>query len=333
MKRRAILASVAGLGAMAGCLGDTGGGDSTTGTTRTPTGTTQQSPDTATATDRPTESPDSETETTTQPEDESGTTEDDGEPEDDFEWDPASDDPFKTFDFGDRSAVAFPDNNRPLTVRIWNMADEERKISFDVDDTGSAAVQGYKIPFPPNEWMELSILVPSTYTLAVSTDDESEDRVQYDHGDFDCNETVSFVGIDAENRVRQKTQTTLVECPDPTVTTTDLTDGDGACASETRSSASVTFGDETVTVDGEFQTGDPCYDLELADANYDAKTDELVLTVAASDTGDECIECVGLVPYEAAVGFKYDFPTHVAVQHQQQGETTTVARATRNAAD
>lgn len=111
----------------------------------------------------------------------------------------------------------------------------------------------------------------------------------------------------------------------PSVAATAFDDGEGDCGGD--DAATVTVSDRTVVVAGRAMTPDPCHDLALAAADYDAGDDRLTVVVAVGDEGPGgCVECVGEVPYEARVTFDRGLPGTVIVRHRRNGETVLVAR-------
>ncbi|WP_267642683.1 hypothetical protein [Haloarchaeobius amylolyticus] len=322
MKRRALLTSLAGgIGALAGCLdesgvGGPGGTDTTTRDTTRRTTTEPTTDDPATTDDRTTTDDD---ETTT-------------EGSDRFEWDPASEEPFAESAIGDRDSVAFPDNNRPAHVRVWNMADEARDLRLTVADGLTDELDGPgSVTFPADEWYELTLQVPTLYTVTLLDGDETLQTLEFDHGDFDCNSGAHMVGVEADGTTHVTAFSTAVGCPAPEITATSLGAGEGDCASRDTSTATVSFTDDGVDIEGTLVTGDPCYEVSVGDIGYNPKTDELRVTLTTQPGDGSCMNCVGAVPFQASAGLKHDLPAHVVVRHQSNGETTTVAEAMRNA--
>jgi hypothetical protein len=300
MKRRTLLGAVAGsLGAasLAGCLG---GGDGTGG------------PDSGT--DTPTDTPEPTTDPPT-------TTPSTG---DDFRFEPGSDEPFDRIERGDRSAVVFPDNNRPQDVKVWNDTDDQLEISLVVT-RDQETVLSRRITFPPDGFLTLTLQTPNDWQVRLRRDWTTLQTIEIPRESFDCNHIEHRVGIAEHLTVYMELLATEIACPDPAVVETAFAAEEGQCASQTDSSATIAFEGESVAVDGTFVTPNPCYELRLATAAYDANADVLEVVIAAQSTGETCVQCVGSIDYEATVAFEHDVPGQVVVKHRKDGKSTVVA--------
>ena len=301
MKRRTLLGAVAGsLGAasLGGCLGDGGGNDDGDG-----------DPDTTTdGTPEPTTRPP----TTIPP---NG---------DDFRFDPGSDDPFDRIERGDRSTMVFPDNNRPQDVKIWNAAEESREMTLGVTRDGEAVLDR-TVTFPADGFLTLTLRAPADWQVALRRNGSPLGTIQVARDSFDCNQISHLVGVTADWTVHTQLLATEIACHGPAIAETSFSAEDGRCASGPESAATIAFEGESVVVDGTFVTPNPCYELRLATAAYDANDDALEVVVAATGTGDTCIQCVGAVDYGASVGFEHELPRQVVVKHRTDGKSTVVA--------
>ncbi|WP_227133276.1 hypothetical protein [Halorubellus salinus] len=98
------------------------------------------------------------------------------------------------------------------------------------------------------------------------------------------------------------------------------------CGSE--NSATASFGDSGVSVDGKIPTSDPCHEAAFVDVEL--SDGALTVTFEAVETDeDACQQCLGMVEYTAGIGTENGVPKSVTVKHKAQGETTVVADATR----
>jgi len=301
MKRRTLLGAVAGsLGAasLAGCLGDGGDGGAPDTTTGTPEPTT-----------RP---PTTEPPTTTPP---NG---------DDFRFDPGSDDPFARIERGDRSAVVFPDNNRPQDVKVWNAADESREMTLVLTRNGETVLDR-AVTFPGDGFLTLTVEVPDDWQVDLLRDGTTLETIEIARESFDCNQISHLVGVTADWTVHTQLLATEIACPGPAIAEQSFAAEEGRCASETESSATIAFEGESVVVDGTFITPNPCYELRLATAAYDANDDALEVVIAAKSTGETCVQCIGAIDYEASVRFDHELPGQVVVKHRKDGKSTVVA--------
>ncbi|WP_435345135.1 hypothetical protein [Haloarchaeobius sp. HRN-SO-5] len=322
MNRRTLLSRLAGLGAVtvAGCVDDANPGPAGTGTPTTDPPTT----------DPPTTDPP----TTGEPSTDDG----DGDPTSD-DGDPTSDrfspdvlEHVATVELGSRDQVAFPGNNEPVTVHVWNDADEERPFEVRVTATDGDEEHVERRTLPADAYLTVVLNVPSEYTVGVGTDGEVRHEFPAGFGDFDCNTGYTALRVLADWSVETSGLSTDLGCFGPAVNTSRFGISSADCASIETSRATVAFEGESVAVDGSFVTPTPCYGVEFEEPSYDQETDTFVVTVARTDPDDEmCVECVGQIDYQVDVAFENDLPGHVVVRHRADGELTEVARATRNA--
>jgi len=330
MRRRTLLRSLgaAGLGAaLAGCLS---GGSPGAGNTTAPPDPNTDSP---TPTDRHTDTRPADERTTgdgtTSPSGEDGTSTP-GQT-DDSSWDPATQKPFEIVEVGSRDAVSFPDNNRPHEVGVLNELDRKREIHVSIAlGAGTEELDlSRTFTFPAGGWVLFRLNVPSRYDITFRASGTTLGSVTIGRKWFDCNGSRSRFGLTAERVTDYEERTTLMACPDPEVADTDLAVTDRGCASKAASGATVSFGDEAVTVDGSIVTGTPCRELSIEEATYDGDRDRLTVAVEASPSDGVCQQCIGAIDYEASIAFEHDFPTTVVVEHHSRDRKTTVATATR----
>lgn len=97
-----------------------------------------------------------------------------------------------------------------------------------------------------------------------------------------------------------------------------------------RESASVSFGDETVTCIGVIEGRNGCMAASLKAARYDAEADELRVRVTTrKEGGDVCTQQLVYRGYEAVVAFDGGLPGSVLVEYESMGGTRTITEATR----
>ncbi len=297
LRRSGALAAAAGL---AGCIGssDTGSGPDTT----TDSGTSDGGDDSAT-TDEGRERF-------------SGVRSDD-------------DEPFETVAVGDRESVVFPENNKPYGVRVWNAADDARRIDLQVSKRADILVDR-TVEFAADAYLELALNEPADYSVSVGLADADEETTfEVERSQFDCNQSGTDVGVGADGRVETMSMSTAMACSGPKVADSSLSVGDGDCGKT--HSASVAFESEAVAVEGAVRTPTPRSDLELAAASYDRETDALTVRIAekAPEESGVGTQCIGEVPYEATVNFDYALPETVVVVHESMDETVEVTEKTR----
>ncbi|WP_440990878.1 hypothetical protein [Haloarchaeobius baliensis] len=318
MKRRTLLSSLAGIGAVgvAGCIDDTGAGAPGTGDPTT------DEPGTTPGDDDGTDTPD-------------GTDDDD---DDDGTFNPDEQTEAARFEIGSPEGVAFANNNKPVPVHVRNDADEERDFALRVTRPTPGPTDDLQVrdlgttTLPAGDYATVVFYVPAEYTLVVEGDGRTLTEHRLDHGDFECNSGFTSITVAADWSVETGGITTLMACPDPAARTIGIGQGEGQCAEGQDHTATVTYGDEEVTVEGTFITPTPCYSVDVAESGYDSESGVFELVLEAMETdADACVECVGQVDYEATVGFEADFPAHVSVLHRTNQGDVDVARATWNA--
>ncbi|WP_132060591.1 hypothetical protein [Halorussus amylolyticus] len=325
LRRAGALASVAGL---AGCLGSgpPGGGanDSGDSTANEPDGTTSD------------DSEDCEpTETTA----------------DDFSGiESDADEPFRTVSVGDRDEAAFPDNNRPRTVRIWNAADESRDIDVRVN-RGSETPFDETVEFAADAYLSVTLEAPADYGVSVGVSDAVTERscdanegadtgastgasaesaaFEVARSAFDCNTATIDAGVMPDGSVETVETATTMGCGGPRLAATEFDAEQGDCG--TQNTASVTFEAESVRIEGTVRTPTPAWTVELADTDYDEDADTLSVRVRARESGstDASVQCVATIPYEATANFENALPGEVVVTHDTDDGATEVASETR----
>jgi|GEM_PF-2402933 len=103
-------------------------------------------------------------------------------------------------------------------------------------------------------------------------------------------------------------------------------------ADEASDEAEVSFGDESVTVEGTISAPTPCYEAAVKDAKYSETDDEfrVTMTTAKTETDGFCTQVVTGIEYALEATFDGGTPIHVTVRHETPGgETTTVAEDSR----
>lgn len=236
--------------------------------------------------------------------------------------------PFRTIPVGSRDAVVFPENNRPRGIRVWNAADEAREIDVQVS-RGAEILVDRTIEFAADAYLAVELNEPANYRISVGRAGGTATTFGVERTGFDCNSAGTDVGVMPDGRVETVSMSTTMGCPAPEVADNELSVGEGTCGGA--HTASVAFEAESVRVDGAVRASTPNRGLELAGANYDRETGALTVRVRTTEADDSGmgIQCVGAVPYEAAIGFDHDLPASVVVVHESMDETAEVARADR----
>ena len=323
MNRRALLrtfGAIGTVGAFAGCVG------SGPGSGGTPGGSTTDTTDDRTTDDR-----------TTAPDGGSDGTE-------------TSTSDGSVVEIGDRSAVAFPETNRPHAVTVKNATADPVTVGLSLSAEARGRVWRDVHHVAPDDPFELRLNAPAHYSLelrrdpdtsadadATTADDAMSDpdaTVDVPLPSFDCNQSGTKVTLTAD-AVESTTYTTEIACADPELADTSFSATEGTCGSSDADDATVRYDGETVRVTGTISMPDPCRGVTLSKARYDDAKSTLFLTVEVqpADPAATCIACIGVRDYEATATFDVDLPDRVVVRHAgTDRETAVVARAVRNGA-
>ena len=271
--------------------------------------------------------------------------------------DSSADRPFAAITVGSRAGVRNPENNRPHLVRVWNDGERARTLRLELrrDDDGVAPVNR-RVEFPADGYLALRLLEPASYALTVTpvggemgtaTDTATTatetapatatattsagatgETVRIPRTLFDCNDSRTDVRVGPDGAVESETTATEIGCP-PQVTDRTFTAFRGTCGAADE--ADVSFGGNSVMVEGSIRVPNPCYDARLADV---AVTPDGGLRVTVATTEPEagfCAQCVATVEYRADVAFRDRVPETVTVVHRGDDATRTVATVSRDA--
>jgi len=124
---------------------------------------------------------------------------------------------------------------------------------------------------------------------------------------------------DADDAGDDPTETTAPGSGDdePAIVSSSVELVDASCSSGEDSSASLSMDEETLTVSfsGQVTTSNPCHDVTLERAEYDADEERLAIVVGTEATDEACVDCVGLVQFEGTVEFENGLPGEAYVGH------------------
>lgn len=252
---------------------------------------------------------------------------------------------------GDPDEVPFPAAHPPHQLELGNEGETDRTVSVEITtdegsgstdsdgDNGNAerdaddALLERDLDIAAGETLELVLVEPRSYTVTVTTSSDggaSQSTVTdgVDRRPFDCTRSQTSIALSGSG-VQTESTSASIPCPALEVTDSSLEVGEGECAGRTDGDgATVAFTDEAVIVDGEIGTPTPCHGLSLADAAYDEGSDVLTVTVAVGDQDAEnCVDCLGVVDYEARIDLAGRYPGRVDVYHRSRGEEQQVTVA------
>ncbi|ELY64565.1 hypothetical protein [Natrinema versiforme] len=254
---------------------------------------------------------------------------------------------------GDPEEVPFPAAHPPHELEFRNEGETDRTVSVEIttdggdgseddsrgdsddgnDDRGDDALLERDLDIAAGETHHLVLVEPRSYTVTVITSSDggaSQSTVTdgVDRRPFDCTRSRTSISLSGTG-VQTESTSASIPCPVPEVTDTSLEAGEGVCAGRTdRDGATVEFAGEAVIVDGEIGTPTPCHEVSLADATYDERRDVLTVPVAVGEQGAEnCIDCLGVVDYEARIDLAGRYPDRVDVTHRNRDEEQRVTVA------
>lgn len=132
------------------------------------------------------------------------------------EWDPASTE--DTVAIGDPNRVSDQDDNRPHTILIWNVRDEERSIIVSVDRdhaSGSERVLDRGFVVPGDAAVKIDLVEPANYRVAIGADGTPDiHELREAEGNFDCNDSTTRVFVLPTDGIQSTSLTTLADCVD-----------------------------------------------------------------------------------------------------------------------
>ena len=262
---------------------------------------------------------------------------------------PASDG--SVVEVGDRSTVAFPEMNRPHAVTVKNATADRVTFGLSLSAEARGRVWNDVVRVAPDDPFELRLNEPAHYSLELRRDPDAEADADATTVDdtvsdpdatvdvplslFDCNHSGTEVTVTADG-VDTTTYATEIACADAELADTSFSAAEGTCGSSDADDASVRYDGESVRVTGTVSMPDPCREVKLSKARYDAEKSTLFLSVEVqpADPAATCVACVGVRDYEATATFEADLPDRVVVRHAGPDRPTgAVARAVRGGAD
>jgi hypothetical protein len=108
--------------------------------------------------------------------------------------------------------------------------------------------------------------------------------------------------------------------PEPSVTAHSVeTTASGCLSGDERSTHDVRHDPATgtVTIVGRLVTPTPCHEATVESIGYDTDEGTLTVVVGSERTEGGCVECIGLVEYEATLDFSGGVPDSVDVVHEE----------------
>ncbi|WP_408958310.1 hypothetical protein [Natrinema sp. 74] len=234
----------------------------------------------------------------------------------------------RTIVVGDLESVPFPAAHPPHELVLRNESDANRTVTVAVT-TGEDTLLERDVTVSAGRSLEVVLAEPRSYAVTVTTagsGGESSATVGVDREPFDCTRSSTTATLRGSG-IGMRSVSESIACPDLRIVARSIEAVAQGCADERDDdSATVEFANEAVAVAGQITTPTPCYEPSIADATYDEADDALVLTV---DSGEQsaagCVDCLGVVDYEARIELEGRYPGRVVVHHASRSEAQRVA--------
>ncbi len=114
----------------------------------------------------------------------------------------------------------------------------------------------------------------------------------------------------------------------PEILSTTIETHDTSCMSGAGGSVDVAVSDDHIVIDGVAQTSTPCHEAVIESA--DVERGEVILHIGFRGVGEQCVDCVGAIEYEANLGMTGTAGVDsVTVVHDATGERFTYTRDKR----
>lgn len=240
-------------------------------------------------------------------------------------FDPGTDDPYRSVVVGDPDHDRFPEQVASKTAVVWNDG-PARQFELRVHRDGDP-VHGSDPDLDAGAYVEVDFVEPAEYDVRLGVPGSDPVSVlSFDSDGFDCNTTTATVRVDDDGGVEHAVESTEQACTTPLPRDLSFEqEEEGTCGSD--HVATVEVEADAVVVEGRVRTPVPCYDLAMDVARFDAGDRYLELVVSADERHEDgCIECVGEVGYELEVGGFERLPTTVAVRHREaSGDVVAVS--------
>lgn len=240
----------------------------------------------------------------------------------DFPW-PENYRTFGSVTIGNRDAVAAPDENRPHSLQLWNDLDAERPVRIRITE-GDATRFDETQTFPRNEVLEIELLEPGEYHVAIYVDEGVAGQFTVPRSQFDCNTSFTEIRLTPSGSIQRRTVATEIACY-PRVNQTRFVIDDRACGADDE--ARVTFESDGVSVRGQLEVPTPCNGAALADAHVIPEEETLRIAIETTPPlpNETCVKCLGVIDYRATVMFQGSGVSTVAVYHDE----TEITRASQ----
>lgn len=217
----------------------------------------------------------------------------------------------------------------PHRVIVENAGDERREVGVRISIDGESAFDDSR-ELAAADRLVFRLLEPTGYRLSIEADGSRSD-LRLEGASTDCTESETTITL-RDDGISTEMESTSGDCrSEGTTTGYEFESGDGECAGAGETDrASVAFEEDVVRVEGVVETPTPCHRLSLADLETDAEGCLEIVVAVDEPAVDLCVECLGTVPYTAAIDRPDDPPKSVAVVYERGGERRTVESVERD---
>ncbi|WP_254764221.1 hypothetical protein [Natrinema marinum] len=237
----------------------------------------------------------------------------------------------RTLVVGDLDSVPFPAAHPPHELVFRNESGAERTVSVEVTADEDDELLARAFTVPADDALEVVLAEPRSYTVTVTIDrpgGESSAATAIDREPFDCTRSSTTVTL-GEHGTGTKSVSESIACPELRIAGDSIETVAQSCANERDGdSATVDFAAESVVVAGQLTTPTPCYEPSIAEVSYDERRDALALVVASGEqSAAGCVDCLGVVDYDARLELEGRYPGHVVLFHESRGERRRIGTA------
>ena len=128
------------------------------------------------------------------------------------EFDPT--DTYKKVEVGSRDGVA--EDFRPHDLHIWNAAPDQRVVNLRIlDRVANEPVHRATYTIPADDALAVTLLEPSRYFAQLWGPVIATETLLVPCDLFDCNSSVTSIGIFENGHIRSSVSSTMAACPSP----------------------------------------------------------------------------------------------------------------------
>lgn len=127
------------------------------------------------------------------------------------EFDPTE--TYKNIELGSRGVLG---DFRPHDLHIWNAAPDQRVVNLRIlDRVANESVHRATNTIPADDALAVTLLEPSRYFVQLWGPEIATETLLVPCDFFDCNSSVTSIGLFENGHIRSSVRSTLVACPSP----------------------------------------------------------------------------------------------------------------------